>query len=154
MDRHSMAFIRFWWSLTLALVIILMPSRKTDAQMVGYGVAVGPPSNVYWNGSPTVNYPFTSFGSAYPGMGYGGMGYPVTGYGAIGYGGVGYPAFRYGGVGYGPGYAGYYRTGWRNPLFGVGLTPLGTQSYMRETRLFNRVPRGSRYYYPTAYRGR
>ncbi len=76
-------------------------------------------------------------GMGYGGMGYG-MGYGGMGYG-MGYGGMGY-GYGYPGFGYGGGYAGYYGTGWRNPMFGVGLTPLGTQSYMTETRLFNRVP--------------
>jgi len=172
MDRHRKALERLWWSLTLALVIVLMPSEKADAQMVGFGAAVGPTSFGYNNGYPMVNYPFTSFGNAYPGVGYGGMGYGMgyggmgyggmgyggmgyggMGYGGMGYGGMGYGGMGYGGMGYGGGYAGYYGTGWQNPMFGVGLTPLGTQSYMAETRLFNRVPRVSPYY-RSAYRGR
>jgi hypothetical protein len=172
MDRHKKALARLWWSLTLALVILLMPSRRADAQMVGFAAAAGPSSIGYANGYPMVNYPFTSFGSPYGGMGYGmgyggmgypgmgyggmgyGMGYPGMGYGGMGYGGVGYSGMGYGGMGYGAGYAGFYGTGWNNPMFGVGLTPLGTQSYMTETRLFNRTPRVTRYYYPSAYRGR
>jgi hypothetical protein len=183
MDRHKKALARLWWSLTLALVILLMPSRRADAQMVGFAAAAGPSSIGYANGYPMVNYPFTSFGSPYGGMGYGGMGYGGMGYGGMGYGGMGYGGMGYGGMGYGgmgyggmgyggvgygmgyggmgyggmgygAGYAGFYGTGWNNPMFGVGLTPLGTQSYMTETRLFNRTPRVTRYYYPSAYRGR
>ncbi len=152
MQRQLKRLERLWWTLTLSLVILLVPSRKSEAQMVGFGAAVGYPGLGANNGYPMVNYPFTSFGYAYPGMGYGGMGYGGMGYGGMGYGGMGY-GFGYPGFGYGGGYAGYYGTGWRNPMFGVGLTPLGTQSYMTETRLFNRVPRVSPYY-RSAYRGR
>ena len=70
----------------------------------------------------------------------------------MGYGGMGYGGMGYGGMGYGAGYAGFYGTA-GNPMFGVGLTPLGTQSYMMETRLFNRVPRPTTYY-RSAYQGR
>jgi hypothetical protein len=148
MQRHLKRLERLCWSLTLALVIVLMPSREADAQMVGFGAAVGYPSVGVYNGYPMVNYPFSSFGNVYPGMGYG------VGYGGMGYGmGYGVMGYGYPGFGYGAGYAGYYGTGWRNPMFGVGLTPLGTQSYMMETRLFNRVPRVSPAY-RSAYRWR
>ncbi|MGP0064152.1 MAG: hypothetical protein ACLQGP_11210 [Isosphaeraceae bacterium] len=152
MQRQMKRLERLWWSLTLALVVLLMPPRETNAQMVGFGAAVGYPGTGFYNGFPMVNYPFTSFGNAYPGMGYG-MGYGGMGYGGMGYGGMGYGGMGYGGMGYGAGYAGFYGTGWRNPMFGVGLTPLGTQSYMMETRLFNRVPRPTTYY-RSAYQGR
>jgi hypothetical protein len=44
--------------------------------------------------------------------------------------------------------------GYWNPMFGVGLTPLGNYSYMMETQLFGRgVPRVPTRYYGTTYRG-
>ena len=43
--------------------------------------------------------------------------------------------------------------GYVNPMFGVGLTPLGNYSFMMETRLLGRVPRAYPYPYNTAYRG-
>ena len=83
------------------------------------------------------------------GMGYGGYGMGYGGYG-MGYGGYG---MGYGGFGYMPGGIGMSGVGYWNPMFGVGLTPLGTQSYLYETRVFGRVPRTSTRYYPTVYRG-
>src|SRR5438477_9556915 len=87
-----------WWSLTLALVIVLMPSGKANAQYLGYGVGSGYPG----------------WGSGYPGVGFG---YPGLGYG---YSGVGYayPAFGYGypafGSGLGP------RLAYPGPVWSVG----------------------------------
>jgi hypothetical protein len=49
--------------------------------------------------------------------------------------GYGYPAVGYG---YGYGYPGFYGGGYMPPMYGIGLTPLGTQSYMMETQLFGR----------------
>ncbi len=155
------------WSLSVAMVLLLMPARESRAQMLGYGVGVGVPSGGgFYNGYPSVSYPFTSFGTPYPGMVYGGggLGYGGLGYGGYGFNGLGYGGYPYGGMGYygagyGPGYAGFYGTGFRNPMFGVGLTPLGSQSYMAETRLFGRVPRvngrygRSAYFRPNAFRG-
>ena len=68
-----------------------------------------------------------------------------------GYGGLwglrGLRCTGYGGFGYAPGGIGMSGVGYWNPMFGVGLTPLGTQSYMMETRLLGRVPRASARYY-------
>ena len=93
--------------------------------------------------------------------GYGGMGYGMGGYGGMGYG---MGATEWATMGYG-GWAqrhGLRRDGLRrfwlramgitrtstpetsplyNPLFGVGLTPLGAQSYMLETQMFGRRSR-------------
>ncbi len=93
----------------------------------------------------------------YPGWGYGGFyGYPGIGYGGFGYGypmaavpygygyGYGYPAYAYGGYpgfqyyGFGYGNPGFYTPGLANPLFGVGMTPLGVQSYLYETQILGR----------------
>ena len=54
------------------------------------------------------------------------------------WGGWGWGSHRYYGGGYGYGYPGLYGGGYMPPLYGVGLTPLGTQSYMIETQLFGR----------------
>jgi hypothetical protein len=78
-----------------------------------------------------------------PGFGYDGLGY---GYGGLGYG--------YGGYGYAPGGIGMSGVGYWNPMFGVGLTPLGTSSYMMEANLLGRVPRASSRYYGAPYPGR
>jgi hypothetical protein len=51
--------------------------------------------------------------------------------------GYGYPGVGYG-AGYGYGYPGFYGGGYMPPMYGIGLTPLGTQSYMMETQLFGR----------------
>ena len=80
----------------------------------------------------------------YGGMGYGGMGYGGMGYGGMGYGGMGYGGMGYGGMGYygfGYGNPGFYTPGLMNPLFGVGMTPLGAQSYLYETRVLGRRSR-------------
>ncbi|MHB1556749.1 MAG: hypothetical protein ACYC61_04620 [Isosphaeraceae bacterium] len=158
-------------SAILALFLILMPTEDAGAQFMGYGY--GYPGWGYggWGGG----YPgwgYGGFGYGYPVVGfaggaaytYPGLAFPVvTGYQAYGMGGYGgwgwgYPGYGYGGMGYGGmGYGAYgYMSGgigmsgvgfW-NPMFGVGLTPLGTQSYLYETRMLGRVPR-----VPTQYGG-
>jgi len=139
------------WTLILALAILLVSSATASAQFPAYG-----------GGGMAVGYPFFGYGYGSPGMGYGyggpGYGYPIGGYGigpygmgGSGYGGMGY-GMGYGGFGYGyPGYSYGYGYGspniyartspLYNPLFGVGLTPLGAQSYMLETQLFGRRSR-------------
>ncbi len=168
MDRLLMHGERLWWSLILALAIVLMPSEKADAQMMGFGGGYGYPGMMGYGYPGMMGYGYPGMmGYGYPGMM--GYGYRPFGYGVYNSGylnpgfGYGYPGFGYGygygGMGFAPGYAGYWGTGYRNPLFGVGLTPLGTQSYLMETRLLGRVPRASSRYYgsaynrPTAYRG-
>jgi hypothetical protein len=168
MDRLLKHRERLWWSLTLALVIVLMPSEKAGAQMMGFGMGYGNPGMMGYGNPGMMGYGNPGMmGYGNPGMmGYGNpgmMGYRYrpfrsrlynAGYLNPGFG-YGYPGFGYGygypGMGFAPGYAGFYGTGYRNPLFGVGLTPLGTQSYMMETRLLGRVPRVSTGYYRSAY---
>ena len=115
--------------LTLALVFLALPATEARAQYYGYpGMGGG------------FGYGFPGYG--YSGMG-GGFGYPGIG-GGYGYGygpglGGGVPGFGYGGGYYGGGYYGggfgYGASpiygyggpgpGVYNPLFGMGLTPLG-----------------------------
>ena len=112
---------------------------------LGYGYPIG--------GYGIGPYGMGGYGGIGYGMGYGGMGYGM-GYGGMGYGGMGYGGMGYGGMGYGMGYGGFGYGGYGfypniyaqtsplyNPLFGIGLTPLGAQSYMLETQLFGRRSR-------------
>jgi hypothetical protein len=129
------------------LTILLMTAGKACAQLPGYGWGGGYPGVGF--GYPGVGYGYTGVGYSYPAFGYG---YPAFGYG--------YPAFGYGlgsGLAYpGPvwsvGYPFPYNPAYGNPLFGVGLSPLGVQSYLFETRLLGRVPRASASYYGAAAR--
>ena len=171
---------RLWWPLILAMAIVLLPTGKASAQFMGYGgYGYGYPGWGYggwgwgWGG---YGYPGMAYNYGYPGyglgnipvygnyvmaapgygMGYGGYGMGYGGYG-MGYGGygMGYGGYGmgYGGFGYMPGGIGMSGIGYWNPMFGVGLTPLGTQSYMYETRVLGRTPRTSARYYNAAYRG-
>src|SRR5262245_37095404 len=132
------------WSLALSLIIVLVPSEKAGAQVVGYGWGYINPAFGY--GYPAFGYGYPAFGYGYPGVGYA---YPFWGFSSAppspyfnpGYTlpalGAGYPASGYGyaypGTNLGMGYLGLYGSGFYNPLFGAGLTPLGVQSYMYET---------------------
>jgi hypothetical protein len=164
MQRRFRRTRRPWWILILALVLALMPTGKAEAQYMGFG---------------GYGYGYPGWGWGYPGWGWGGYGYPsiaynygYPGYGlgnipisgnfimggpGIGYGGMGYGyagmGYGYGGYGYAPGGIGMSGVGYWNPMFGVGLTPLGTSSYMMETQVLGRVPRSSIRYGGTAYRG-
>ena len=74
--------------LGLALLILIVPATRSQAQFYGY---------------PGYGYPGYGYGGyGYPGYGYGGYGYPGYGYG---YGGYGMPGFGYvaPGVGLGSG---------------------------------------------------
>jgi hypothetical protein len=144
----------------LALAILLVPAAPARAQFPAYGgggMGFGYPA---WGYGGFYGYPAMGYGGmGYDGMGYGGMGYGGMGYGyggmgyggypAMGggfYGGYGYPAYAYGGPGfqyYGFGYGnpGFYTPGLMNPLFGIGMTPLGAQSYMYETQVLGRRSR-------------
>ena len=136
---------RLPWTSILAAAIVLVSAAPARAQFPAYG-----------GGGMAVGYPGWGYGGfyGYPAMGYGGMGY---GYGGMGYGypvmgggfyggyggypvyGYGYPGFRYYGFGYGN--PGFYTPGLMNPLFGVGMTPLGAQSYIYETQVLGRRSR-------------
>ena len=147
MRRSGSHLQRLRWSLILGLAIIVIAAGKAGAQYPGYG----------WGGGyPGAGYGYPGFSYGYPGFGYG---YPGFGFGNPGFG-YGYPAFGYGwgaGAAYpGPVYvAGYpspYLGGYWDPLFGVGLSPLGVQSYLYETRALGRVPRSSAGSYGAASR--
>jgi hypothetical protein len=137
-----------WPILTLAMVIVLVPAKDVGAQFMAYGGGYGFPAMGYGYG-----YPGLGYGYDYPGLGYG---YAPYAYGGFGYGyGYGYPGYAYGlgypGNFYGLDNPGFYTPGLMNPLFGVGLTPLGVQSYQFETRLLGRVPRSATRYRPQVY---
>jgi hypothetical protein len=96
-------------------------------------------------------YGYSPYGGAGYGNGPGGYPYTLGGYGNYGYGaGFGaanavYPPYMYGYPAYGfpPGYGlgmgyGWTGPGSSNPLFGLGLTPLGVQSALSERSLLGR----------------
>lgn len=123
--------------LALAFLVLMVPATPSQAQLYGYG----------GYGYGAYGYPGYGYGYGVPGFGYG---YGVPGY-VVGYPPVGY--YGYGGVpGLGLGYSGisygYFGNpyigigpplvsgvGDTNPLFGVGLTPLGVQSALGEGAL-------------------
>ena len=117
----------------LALALGILPAATARGQLMGYG------------GMGYGGMGYGGMGYGYPGMGYGGMGYgyPGFGYGGYGYGGYGY-GLPVGGSGYGYGYPGFgygyfpFLPGLSNPLFGVGMTPLGVQSALFETNVLGR----------------
>jgi hypothetical protein len=117
-------------TLTLALPLLFLCGPTTRAQAQFFG------------------------GYGFPGYGYGmGMGFPGYGYG-MGYGlgyGFGYPPYSEGYLFNGAGvtmavpgpfgvYPGYgsYGYGASNPLFGLGLTPLGVNSAIAERYILGR----------------
>ena len=142
----------------LALAILLVPARPARAQFPAYGgggMGFAYPAWGYGGfygypgmGYDGMGYGYGGMGYGYGGMGYGygGMGYGFPGMGGGFYGGYGYPGYAYGGPGfqyYGFGYGnpGFYTPGLMNPLFGIGMTPLGAQSYMYETQVLGRRSR-------------
>jgi hypothetical protein len=157
MRRHFVHPGRVIRTLIVALAIVLMPTGKADAQFMGYG-GWGYPGWGYggwgWGG---YGYPSIAYNYGYPGYGFGTI--PVAGNfvmgaaGYGGYGGFGGYGYGFGGFGYAPGGIGMSGVGYWNPMFGVGLTPLGNYSYMMETRLRGGAPRAPVRYYGPAYRG-
>ena len=142
---------RLGWCLILALAFVLLPTSNARAQYPGYG-GWGYPGWGYggwgWGG---FGYPGVAYNYGYPGYGLGNI--PVYGNFVMGAPGYGYGGSGYGGFGYAPGGIGMSGVGYWNPMFGVGLTPLGTSSYMMESQLLGRVPRATVRYYGPAYRG-
>ena len=157
MVRHRKPIVSSARTLALILALLALPPTLAQAQFFGYG---GYPGMAYGYGYPGIGY--GTYGYGYPAYGYGGFGYgyPGMGYGGYGYGypglnynfgyGYGYPGlgFGYGGYslsvpGFGfwgnspyntLGFAGVYP----NPLFGLGLTPLGVNSALGERYLLGR----------------
>ena len=129
LDRLGNPHRRYWRALVPAFAFLLAaPATGAQAQFVGYGM------------------PGYGYGYGYPGFG---LGYPA--YGNMGYGfGGGFPAFPpgayYGGPAitvaapYAPFGVAYGGTGpgAYNPLFGLGLTPLGVNSALAERSLLGR----------------
>ncbi len=131
-------------SLALVLIVaaLVCAPGAARAQFPGYGWGYGFPG--YGYGMPyAYAMPAFGYGMGYglgmPGYGYGGMGYGYgmgNGFGMSGYGygmgPFGYPAFV------GLGYGGMATSPYTNPYFGLGLTPLGVQSYLTESNLLGR----------------
>jgi hypothetical protein len=129
---------RYLGSSALLLALLVVSATPARAQVIVSG-GFGPP----W-------YGYDAFGYGYPGFGYS-YGFPVYSYGVPVYGyGYGVPVYgyTYSGLNYpGYGYPGYYPfgpSGALNPLFGLGLTPLGVQSALAERYLLGRGSTGYR----------
>ena len=140
--------------LAVALVVLALAftPRSCQAQFFGYGGWGFPGYGMYggygW-GFPGMGmgygfgYPAMGFGWGYPMMGGFGFGGPMMG--GFGFGGPMMGDYGYGyGYPFGAGYPGFAYTGallsnpYTNPLFGVGLTPLGVNSYYTEMNLLGR----------------
>jgi hypothetical protein len=145
------------WLATVLVLGVALTAGSARAQFVGYAPGYGFPGSAYGNGYGYPGYALGGYGYGYPGLGYGygGYGYPGLGYGYGGYGypgyGYGYPGFGYGlgygygGYAYGTGYAGFlpyttplFSDPYSNPLFGLGLSPLGVQSALAERAFLGR----------------
>jgi hypothetical protein len=134
------------WYLAPILGAFLFAVPTARAQFPGYGFGYGYPAygNGFGFGMPGYGfrYGYPGMGFGYPGMGYG-LGYGMMGFGMMGYGlGYGYPGFGYGVGGFPPvmpygGFLGY--SAYASPMVGVGLTPLGTQSYFTEQNMLGRA---------------
>jgi hypothetical protein len=121
------------WRFAAVLAGFLLADPPVRAQFAGYGYGYSGYGNGFGYG-----YPGYGFGYGFPGVGYGfGYGIPANGFG------YGYPGFGYGYVGGFPpvipygGFFGY--SAYANPMVGVGLTPLGTQSYFIESNMLGRA---------------
>ena len=131
------------WLSVLGFAIILVAASGTRARAQMYGFGYGG-YGIAGPGYAGYGYPAVVFGMPYPrygiGYGFGGYGYnwPMAGY-SYGYAGLGYS-----GMGYGYGAYPYVPTAatsgapYVNPLFGVGLTPLGVDSALSERYMLGR----------------
>lgn len=118
---------------TLGALVVLLGLCAAPARAQGFGYGA-------WGsgfGYPAYGYPGYGFGYGYPAYGVGGF----AGYGF----GYGFPGFGYATAGFnqpwiGPGFGAFANTapGLYNPMFGLGLTPLGTQSALTERYLLGR----------------
>ncbi len=137
--------------LILALALFLMPAGKANAQFWATAATAIPAGLRGWGGYGGYGwggygYPGVAYNYGYPGYGMGNYprlrqlrhgcaglrrtamaataGWATAGYG--GYGGMAATAgWAIGGFGYTPGGIGMSGVGYWNPMFGVGLTPLG-----------------------------
>jgi hypothetical protein len=127
-------------ALALTIVVLAMAAGTSRAQYFGYGFPAG---YGMYGGYYGYGYPGYAFGYGNPAFAGYGYGYPGFGYG------FGYPAFAYSYPAYGAGLGYAYPTGlayggdlfvapYWNPLFGVGTSPLGLQSFLSESNLFGR----------------
>jgi hypothetical protein len=136
----------------LLLALLVVSAAPARAQVIvsggfgppwyGYGAfGYGYPGFGYGYGVPGYGYPGFGYGYGVPGYGYGvpvyGYGYGVPVYGST-YSGLNYPDYGY------PGYFPLGPSGAQNPLFGLGLTPLGVQSALTERSLLGRGSTGYR----------
>jgi hypothetical protein len=141
MRKLMRRFGRLGWSPFLAVAIVLVAAQWANAQFPAYGgmgMGFGYPGWGYggFYGYPFMGYGYGGIGYGYPMYGFGyGYSYPRYGFGYPGFG-YGYPGFQYYGFGYGN--PGFYTPGLANPLFGVGMSPLGAQSYLYETQVLGR----------------
>jgi len=131
-------------SVLVSVATLALASGEASAQYPGYGLGYesqdiyfGGPVSSYGNGLTGFDYGMSGF--AYPGMG-SGFDYGMSGFG-YGVSDFAYPGLSYG-YGVGPAF-GYDGTAtalpYGNPLFGVGATSLGGESFLTEP---NRVGRG------------
>jgi hypothetical protein len=159
MSRIKRFFAEPARTLFLALTLLALLPGVASAQFLAGGFGYG---GWGYGGYGYPGYGFGGYGVSPYAFGYGygyGYGYPAYGmaYGGIGYGYPGfggfYPGYGYGYgtlypnitaanvLGYSPGlpYAGpALSSPYTNPLFGVGLTPLGVQSYFAESNMLGR----------------
>ena len=145
------------WKVALVVVALAVTPHVARAQFPGFGwggygypaYGYGMYGNPYGYGYPGLSYGAMGFGYGYPAMGYGmGMGYGGMGMGyggmGMGYGGMGM-GYGYPAMGYAYGYPGVSYAGpmiaspYANSLFGVGLSPLGVNSYFTEANQMGRA---------------
>jgi hypothetical protein len=120
------------------IAALVFTAGTARAQFPGYGWGYGWPAYGYGYGMP---YGYgMGYGYGWPAYGYGyGYGMPFYGYGMGGYGPpglgsyYGYPAFGVFGSG-----NSIFNSPALNSLFGVGMTPLGLNSYLVESNLLGR----------------
>ncbi len=148
--RSTLGSLRGMAQAMVLIAALVFTAGTARAQFPGYGSGFGMPG--YGSGMG-YGYGMPGYGS---GMGYG-YGMPYYGYGGMG-DGYGMPGFGYGMGGYGfpgtgiyygypafagLGYGGLATSPYMNPYFGLGLTPLGVQSYLTESNLLGRGQLGA-----------
>lgn len=113
------------WTLAMVLGGLVFTSTPAQAQFPGAGFGYGMPGMGF--GMPGMGYGMPGMGFGMPGIGFG-MAYPGFGFGFP----AGFPAvLPYGGpMAFSP---------YANPMFGVGLSPLGTGSYFVESNMMGRA---------------